>query len=147
MSLFSQIESDLVTAMKEHNEARTAVLRLLKNALKNEEIKLRRELTPEESLKILQRESKQRRDSITAYEQGGRVDLADEEKAELVVISSYLPTLMSEEELNTIIAQVVNETGAQSMNQMGEVIGKVMAITAGKAEGGTVSRLVKQKLG
>ncbi len=142
-----QIQADLVTAMKEHNEVRTAVLRLLKNSLKNEQIKLQRDLNADEELKVLQREAKQRRDSIDAYQQGGREDLAADERVELEVITEYLPKQLSEAQLSTIVDQVIAETGAQSMAQMGTVIGQVMSKTAGQAEGGLVSRLVKAKLG
>lgn len=142
----AQIQADLVTAMKEHNEARTAVLRLLKNALKNEEIKLRRDLTPDEETKILQKEAKQRRDSIEAYKQGNRDDLAAAEQSELEIIALYLPTQMDETALYLIIDRVIDELDSPTAAQMGVIIGKVMAQVAGQADGGTVSRLVRAKL-
>jgi uncharacterized protein len=142
-----QIQTDLAAAMRDHNDARTAVLRLIKNALKNEEIKLRRELTSEEELKVLQKEAKQRRDSIEAYRNGGRADLADSEQSELDQIIEYLPQQMGEEELNILIDRVIVDSGATGPSQMGTVIGLVLKEAAGKADGGAVSRLVKAKLG
>lgn len=141
-----RIQSDLVTAMKERDEATTAVLRLLKSGLGNEKIKLGHELTDDEVLKVLQREAKQRRDSIEAYTQGGRVDLADAEKAELEIIVGYLPQQLSEEEVGKLVDQAIAETGAADVGQMGIVIGKVMAQASGQADGATVSRLVKARL-
>ena len=146
MTIAEQLVADISTSMKAGDSARTSTLRLMRNALKNEEIKLRRELTTDEELKILQREGKQRRDSIAAYEEAGRSELAAEEKAELGIISSYLPQALSEDELMTVVVAAIAETGATEMKQMGMVIAAVMKQVAGKAEGGDVSRLVKEAL-
>ena len=147
MSLVEQITADMTAAMKSQDEARTAVLRLLKTALQNERIKVGHDLSDEEAVKVVQQQAKQRRDSIEAYGKANRPELADEEAKELEIISHYLPKQMDESELNTIIDQVVSETGASGSAQMGMVMGKVMQAVAGKADGGTVSRLVKEKLG
>lgn len=146
MSLSERVQSDLTAAMKEQNAPLVAVLRLVKSSLKNEEIKLGHALSDDEVLKVLQHEAKQRKDSITAYNEGGRKDLADAEQAELDLISDYLPKQIGEAELTRIVDEVIAETGANSLAQMGAVIGKVMQITAGAADGGTVSAVVRQKL-
>jgi uncharacterized protein YqeY len=147
MTLVEQITTDMTTAMKSGDSARTAVLRLVMSSLKNEQIKLGHELNADEALKLVQREAKQRRDSIDAYQQADRTDLVEAEQAELKIITEYLPEQMSDEELNKIVAQAITDTEAKDMSQMGAVIGKVMSQVAGKAEGGAVSRVVKEQLG
>ena len=147
MTLVQKIDEDMVAAMKGSQPARTAVLRLLKSALKNEQIKLGHELSDDEAQKVLAREVKQRRDSIDAYTAGGRGDLADAESEEMTIIAEYLPEQMDEAELGKIVDQVITETGANSMAQMGMVIGRVMTLAAGRIDGSAVSALVKQKLG
>lgn len=146
MTLAERIQSELTTAMKTQDAARTGVLRLIKTSLTNERIKLGHELTEEEVLKIIQHEAKQRRDSIEAYNQAGRSDLATEEQAELDLITQYLPQQMDEAELRAVVDQVVADMGSDKA-QMGKIIGKVIGLTAGKADGASVSRLVKERLG
>jgi uncharacterized protein YqeY len=146
MALVSQIDQDLTTSMKEGMADRTAVLRLLKSSLKNEQIKLGHELSEEEALKVVQREAKQRKDSIAQYQQGGRNDLVDAEQGELTLIEAYLPAQMSEEELSQLVNKVIADTNATGVAQMGVVIGAVLKQAAGQADGAAVSRLVRQKL-
>lgn len=146
MAVSAQIEQDISTAMKEGSADRVAVLRLLKSSFKNEQIKLGHELGDDEVMKVLQREAKQRRDSIDAYEQASRPELAAVEKAELEIITSYLPQQMEAAELAAIVDGVIKETGATSAAEMGVVIGAVMKQVAGKADGAAVSAVVRQKL-
>lgn len=146
MSTVEQLTEDMKASMKAGDQERTGVLRLLRGALKNEEIKSGHPLSEDEALKVLQREAKQRRDSIVAYQGAGRTDLADKEEAELAVVSEYLPETMSESELANVVDEVVAETGASGMAQMGQVMGAVMKRVGPKADGATVSRLVKEKL-
>jgi len=145
MSLMGKIDTDLASSMKEGEAARTGVLRLLKNSIKNEQIKAGHDLSEAEVLKVLQREAKQRKDSINQFKQGGRDDLADSEQQELAIIETYLPQQMGEDELATLVDAVITETGATPA-QIGVVIGEVMKRAAGKADGATVSQLVRQKL-
>lgn len=147
MSLSERIQTDMTTAMRTQDAARTAVLRLLKSSLTNEQIKLGKPLSDDDVMKVLQREAKQRRDAIDAYNQGGRGDLVAEEQAELELITEYLPKQLSEDELLVIIDQVIADAGATDISQLGQVIGKVMALVSGKADGGLVSKLVKDRLG
>ena len=146
MSVIDQIEQDLATSMKEGVASRTSVLRLVKNSLKNEQIKVGHELDDGEVLKVLQREAKQRKDSIEQYKNGGRDDLAESEQHELTVIEAYLPQQMESSELEEIVDEVIKDTGAEGMPQMGMVIGAVLKKTAGRADGAAVSQLVRQKL-
>jgi uncharacterized protein YqeY len=146
VTIVEQLTDDMKSSMKAGEAARTGVLRLLRGAMKNEEIKAGHPLSDEEALKVLQREAKQRRDSMTAYEQAGRLELKDQEERELDVISSYLPTALSEEQVSEVVDQVIADLGATDMKQMGAVIGAVMKRVGAQAEGGQVSRLVKEKL-
>lgn len=143
MSLQEQINTDLIAATKSGDSGKVGVLRLLKNAFANEQIKLRHELSEEELLKVLAREAKQRRDSIQAYRDGGREDLATEEEAELKIIETYLPLQISDEELEGIIASVIEELGPDV--QLGRVIGGVMKRVASRADGGRVSDMVRKR--
>lgn len=146
MTIAEQLVADISASMKAGDSARTSTLRLLRNAVKNEEIKTRQDLTNDEAMKILMREAKQRRDSIAAYEEAGRTELVAEEKAELEIISTYLPQPLSEDELRVIVLAKIAELGATDIKLMGAVIAAVMKETAGKAEGAEVSRLVKAAL-
>ncbi|HEX3082548.1 MAG TPA: GatB/YqeY domain-containing protein [Candidatus Saccharimonadia bacterium] len=145
MKISEQLTEDMKTSMREGNSERTGVLRLLRGALKNEQIKVGHELDDAEELKVLQREAKQRRDSIEAYQSAGRAELVATEQGELDIITTYLPEAMSEDELKKVVDQVVTEMGAD-MSKMGQVIGAVMKQVGAKAEGGTVSRLVRERL-
>lgn len=144
MNIAERLMQDLATSMKAGDADKTGVLRLLRGSLKNEQIKLGHELSEAEALKVLQREAKQRRDSIEQYRSAGREDLAAKEEAELVVVNEYLPQALSEEELKAIIDEVA--AGIEGA-QMGAVIGVVMQRVGARAEGGTVSRLVRERLG
>lgn len=146
MSVIDQIEQDLATSMKEGVASRTSVLRLIKNSLKNEQIKVGHELDGGEVMKVLQREAKQRKDSIEQYKNGGRDDLAESEQHELKVIEAYLPKQMETWELEKIVDDVIKDTGAEGMPQMGMVIGAVLKQAEGRADGAAVSQLVRQKL-
>jgi len=146
MTISEQLTADLATSMKAGDATRTGVLRLLRGSMKNEEIKVGHPLDQPESLKVLQREAKQRKDSIEQYEAASRLDLADIEKGELTIIQSYLPTAMSSAELEKVVEEVIAQLGATDAKQMGAVIGAVMARVGATAEGGSVSQLVRAKL-
>jgi hypothetical protein len=148
MSLKQQIISDLTASMKAQDAARTSTLRMVKAAVMNREIEKGGELDDEEMGKLLRSLVKQRRDSVEQYEKGGRQELADKEKSEIVVIEAYLPQAASRDEIETAIAAAITETGASSMKDMGKVMKAAQAALAGKnADGRTVSEIVKAKLG
>lgn len=143
MSLAQNIEIDFKNALKEQDALKLSVLRMLKSALKNEVIaKKQAELNDEEVSLVLRRELKKRQDSILAFESAGRNDLADQEKAEAIIIEAYLPALMSEED----IAKIVDAVVVSGINGFGLVMKEVMAQTKGQADGQLVQKLVKAKL-
>lgn len=146
MRISERLTEDMKSSMRAGDSGRTGTLRLLRGALKNEEIKSGHELDEDEATKVLVREAKQRRDSIEAYSQASRGDLVETEEKELAIISEYLPQAMSEDEVRKLVDEVAGEMGATDMKQMGAVIGAVMKRAGAAADGGTVSRLVKEKL-
>lgn len=148
MKLKEKINSDLITAMKAKEEVKTSALRMLKAAIMKFEVsgKEKRDATDEEVLQIVGKEVKQRKDSIEAYRKGGRDDLAQNEETEMKILQTYLPAQLSEEELRSLISQVISQTGASGKGDFGKVIGAVMAQAKGKAEGQVVSRLVGEML-
>lgn len=147
MSLKQQIISDLTSAMKAQDAARTSTLRMVKAAFMNREIEKGGELDDEEMQKMLGSLVKQRRDSIEQYEKAGRQELAEKERAEIVVIETYLPQAASREEIEQAVAQAIEETGATTMREMGAVMKAAQARLAGRnADGRTISEIVKAKL-
>ena len=146
MTIAEQLMQDMKASMIAGNSSRTGVLRLLRGAVKNDEIKLGHELGDPEVFKVLQREAKQRRDSIEAYRTAGRADLLAIEEMELKIISGYLPEAMSTEELARVVDQTVIHLGATDLKQIGQVIGAVMKQVGARADGGAVSAAVRERL-
>lgn len=147
MTLKDQIIADMIAAMKAKDAERTSTLRMIKAAITNREKDGGADVTDEDVLKLLRSQVKQRRDSVEQYEKGGRQDLADKEKAEIVIIEAYLPQAASQEEIDQAVAAAISETGASSMKQMGAVMKATMAKLAGKnADGKMVSEAVKTRL-
>jgi uncharacterized protein YqeY len=144
------IKAALVGAMKSGDKPRTAAIRLIQSAIKNRDIELRTGTAPADDdamvVEVLQKMVKQRRESIILYEQGGRKELADAEKAEVTVIEGFLPAQMSEEEAKAAIDAVVAETGASSIKDMGRVMAAVKERFAGKLDMSKASALVKARL-
>jgi uncharacterized protein len=148
MSIRQQIISDLTTAMKAQEAARTSTLRMVKAALMNREIEKHGELDDDELGKLLRSMVKQRRDSIEQFEKADRQELADKEKAEIEVIEAYLPQGASAAEIEAAVTAAIAETGATSIKDMGKVMKATQAQLAGKnADGRAVSELVKARLG
>lgn len=141
---------DLKQAMKNRQQDRLRVLRSLKSKLLEREINERKDgegtISDEQSIEVLMKAAKQRKESIEQFEEGGRDDLAEAEKQELEIIESYLPTMMSEEEVREAVRQKIDELGAETMADMGQVMGVLMQELKGKAEGSTVSKVVKEEL-
>ncbi len=146
MTIIETLTSDMASSMKAGDSLRTGVIRLLRASMQNEAIKAGHGLDDDEAMKVLQREAKQRRDSIEQYQAAGRQDLVDIEVNELAIIAGYLPEALSETELATIVDDVIARLGATDMKQMGAVIGAVMKEVGARAEGGVVSAVVKAKL-
>jgi uncharacterized protein len=146
VALADKLTEDMKASMKAGNSARTGTIRLLRGAVKNEEIKAGQTLDDEGVLKVLQREAKQRRDSIEAYRAAGRDDLVAHEEAELAVVNEYLPQALSEAELAEVVRSVIAATGATGMAQMGAVMGATMQQVGARADGAAVARIVREQL-
>lgn len=144
--LLEKIKSDYNQALKGKRVDEVSVLRFLLADLHNKEIEKRDELVDEEVIAVLQRQMKIRKEAIEGFEQGKREDLANKEKAEAVILSKYLPQMISPEELEKIVAAAIDRTGAQGPQDTGRVIGEVMKEVKGKAEGQVVADLVKKHL-
>ena len=146
MDLKQQLQQDFLAAMKAKEQERVGVLRLIRGKIKDLEIDKRRELNPDEVIGVLMNAAKQRLDSIQAYREGSREDLAAEEERELVIIKSYLPEQMGPAEIEKIVIRMIAETGATSMKDIGKVMPKVMAEVKGRANGSEVQAIVRSKL-
>ena len=150
MSIKDQIFSDLKDAMKAKEQDKLRVLRSIKAKLMEKEISERQSgeasLSHEQALQVLTKAAKQRKESITQFQQGGRQDLADNEKLELRIIEKYLPEMMSEDEARAFVKNKIEAMGASGLQDMGKVMGPVMGQLKGKADGSLVSRLVKEEL-
>ncbi len=147
MSLKTQIQEDIKAAMKSRESFRLATLRLLSAAIKQKEVDERVEPDDAAVLAIVEKLIKQRKDSISQFEKGGRQDLADAEKAEVEVLSAYLPAQLSEAEIDAAIDDAIASTGAAGPKDMGKLMGVLKPQLAGRADMGKVSALVKAKLG
>lgn len=146
MSVISNLENEIKTAMKAKDSNRLNTLRLIKSTVKNKEIELMKELTDADFIQVLSTMVKQRKESIEQYEKGGRAELAQAEKDELVVISSFLPEPLSEEDAKSLIQEAISKTGAEGMKDMGKVMGAIKSQTAGRIDGKILADLVKSSL-
>ena len=147
MSLQRRIQDDIKASMLAKDAERLATLRLLKSAIGYAQIEAKKdELTDAEIVPLLQKEVKKRRDSVEQFEKGGRQELADKEKQEIVVIESFLPQPLSPRELELLVQNAIQETGAASKRDMGQVIKAVQAQAAGRADGKSISTLVGRLL-
>jgi uncharacterized protein YqeY len=146
MSLKERITDDMKTAMRAKDSERLGTIRLLQSAMKQKEVDERIELDDVAIVAIVDKMIKQRKDSIAAFEQAARQDLVDKEKAELAVLSAYLPERLSAQELSDAVQAIVKELGASGPGDMGKVMGAVKTRLAGKADMGAVSAAVKAAL-
>ena len=147
MTLKAQISEDMKTAMKAGDKERLKVVRLILAAIQQIEVDQRTELDDAAVLGVLDKMVKQRRDSVSQFKEGGRQDLADIELQEITVLDTYLPEQLGEAELNDMIEQAIKDSGAESMRDMGKVMGQVKAKAAGRADMGVVGAKVKERLG
>jgi len=147
MTLKAQISDDMKSAMKAGDKDRLKVVRLMLAAIKQVEIDQRIELDDAAVLTVLDKMVKQRRDSVSQFTDGGRQDLADIEIAEIGVLEAYLPEQLAESELDEIIEQAIRDSGAESIRDMGKVMGQIKARAAGQADMGAVGAKVKERLG
>ncbi|MGZ8212653.1 MAG: GatB/YqeY domain-containing protein [Burkholderiales bacterium] len=146
MSLRDQINNDVKEAMRAGDTRRRDALRLLTAALKQKEVDERKALGDPDVLAVIDRMIKQRRDSISQFERGGRADLAEAEAFEISVLQAYMPQALSDAEIDAAISAVLGETGAKAPGDMGKVMGPLKAKLAGRADMAKVSARVKQRL-
>lgn len=148
MSLNQQLLDDMKNAMKakEAGKLKLSVIRLVRAALKNAEIKAGKELNDEEIIEVIAREVKQRRESISEYQKANRQDIVENLRAEIDVLLEYLPQQLTEEEIRELVQKVVAETGANSSKDIGKVMGKLMPQVKGKADGKVVKQVVGEIL-
>ena len=142
------LRSDLTAAIKARDEVRSSTLRMALTAITNEEVagKEQRELTDDDVIGVLSREAKRRREAAAAYDDAKRPELADRERAELAVLAEYLPQPLTDDEIRALVQAAIAETGASGPAGMGQVMKVVTPQTRGRADGGTVSAIVKELL-
>ncbi len=146
MTLIAEIKTQLEDAMRERDDARRDTLRLILSSLQGAEKELQRELSEDEELQVLQRERKKRVEAEEAFRAAGREEQADQEEAELEILEEFMPEPLSEDEIEDIVDHVIAEVGATSMRDIGRVMADVMPQIAGRADGSSVSQLVREKL-
>jgi len=144
--MIDNIKAQLKDAMFSKDKTRITALRNFIAKLKAKEIDKKESLSDAESLKVLQSMAKQLKDSIDQYTEGGRIDLADNEKTELNILNEFLPTPLSEEEMSNIIDEAIKTSNASSMQDMGKVMGIAISKMDGRGDGTIVSKMVKEKL-
>lgn len=147
--LKNKLKDELKQSMLAKDALRTSTLRMLISAINYAEIQkggAGYEATDEDIEAVVQKEAKQRRDSIEAFETNGRQEMADKEKAELAILQSYLPEQLSEDEIKKIVIEAITQTGATSMADMGKIMGALMPKVKGKADGNLVNKIVREQL-
>jgi uncharacterized protein len=146
VTLIARLEGELKAAMRDRDSARRDALRLILTSLRSAEKELQRSLSEQEELQVLQRERKRRLEAAEAFRGGGSEERAEAEERELAVLEEFMPEPLAEEELEAIIDDAIAENGATSMRDLGRVMADVMPQVAGRADGGVVSQLVREKL-
>lgn len=146
MSLNDRLTEDMKQAMKDKDKLKLSVIRMVRSAIKNAEIESKSTLSDDEIITVLNRELKQRRDSLQEFKNAGREDLVEGLLAEIEILHQYLPEQLSEQELKDIIQSVINEVGATSKKDMGKVMGALIPKINGRADGKLASQLVQEYL-
>jgi len=146
MSLKEQISNDIKTAMKEKNAPLRDALRLLTSAMKQIEVDERKELSDEDIIKIIQKQVKQRNDAMTQYRDAGREDLYEKEASEAAIFETYLPKQLSDDELETAIKAIIAQVGAETMKDIGKVMGAASKTLGAQADGKRINECAKKLL-
>lgn len=146
-ALKQQLTDDMKAAMRSKDKPRLGVVRLVLAAIKQREVDERIELDDTQVLAVLDKMVKQRRDSVKQYEDAGRQELADQESYEISVLQEYLPAALSEAEIDALVKAAIESTGAESMKEMGKVMGVLKPQVQGRADMGAVSQRIKSQLG
>ncbi len=147
MSLRERLSDDMKQAMKARDELRLSTVRLIRSAVKNRDIDLKRELNDQEIVEVIASLVKQRRESIRMFMEAGRQDLAGKEEKELAILLEFLPQQLSRDEVAALIEKIIVECGAQGAKDMGKVMKSLMPHVSGRADGKMVSDVVREKLG
>jgi uncharacterized protein YqeY len=147
MGIVDSINKDLISAVKNGDKVSVAVIRMLKSELKYKEIELGRDLTEDDCIAVLSSAAKKRRESIESFARGGRDDLVAREKAELEVVTRYMPEQMSDSQLEELIDNVISEVNASTSADIGPVMKNIMPKIMGRADGRKVNEMVRKKLG
>ncbi len=149
MTLKEKIQADFKEAFKNKETERKSVLSMLNSEIKNKEIELGKQekgLSDEEVISVIQKAVKQRKDSAQQYKQGGREELVEKEEAEIKVLETYLPKQLGDDEIETVVKEVIEQIGATSKADMGKVMGAAMGVLKGKADGNKVKEIVEKLL-
>lgn len=144
--LLDQLQADLKNAQLSRDEVKVSTLRLLLSEIHNARIQKGVEVSDQDIVLVIRREAKKRKEAVIGFRSGNREELALKEEAELKILEGYLPAGLTNEELTKIVLDTINEMGASTLADMGKVIGAVMGKAGGRADGGTVSALVKERL-
>lgn len=145
-NLKEQLQSDLLNAMRARDETRKSSLRMLTAAIKNAEIEARAPLADADVLSVIQKQVKQRRESIIEFEKGGRQDLVDKERAEMTILETYLPQQAGRDEIEAAARRIIAETGATSVRDIGKVMPVLVKEFAGTADGRAINDVVRSLL-
>lgn len=146
MSLEERLVEEMKQAMKSNDKLRLSTIRMIRSALKNKEIELRKKLEDEDVVKVIQAMVRKGEESVEQFQTGGRMDLVEKEKKEIEISKSFLPQPLSQEEILKIIDQSIQETQASSLKDIGKVMKSVMPKIGGKADGKLINQLVKERL-
>ncbi|TYZ27224.1 GatB/YqeY domain-containing protein [Selenomonas caprae] len=146
MSLKEQLTTDMKEAMKSHDKDRLAVIRMVRGAIRQQEIDGQKELSDEDVIAVMSKEIKMRKDSIEEFKKGGREDLIAKTQAEIDVLMPYMPAQLSEDEVRELVKAAVAATGAATPKDMGKVMGALMPKVKGRADGKLVNTLVRSML-
>ena len=141
-----RILTDLISAMKSKDKEKLSVLRMVKGAMQLEEINVKHELNDEETVRIISKQIKTRKDSITEFEKGNRQDLIEATMNEIKILEEYMPEQMTEEEIAKVIDEVFDEINPTGPSDMGKIMGKISPLVRGKADMGLVNKMIKEKL-
>ncbi len=147
MVIYEKIQSDMYTAMKAGEKEKASTLRTVLAKLKDKQIDTREPLSEKDEIKVLQTLVKQRKESIDLYQKGGRSELAEAESFELEIINTYLPEMMNEDDVRKLIEEIIEQTSAQSMADLGKVMPQIMKQGKGLIDGKTAQRIVSEMLG
>lgn len=146
MSLNETLMADLKESMKNKDALKKSVVTMIRAAVKQKEVDERITLTDDDILDIISKQQKQRKDALAEFEKAGREDLVEQTKQEIEILASYLPQQLTDEELETIVADAIKQTNAQSMKDMGKIMGKVNEVAKGRADGKRINEMVKKLL-